>query len=281
MSKKAKITIALLIAISSFSAFVVLADEAANILYLPLIQQDSGAQPTSTPQPTATVTPEPKVVITGFQPSENPQEDYVTLMNNTGDTLDLTDWYLKAENQSGRYDFPTGFMLDEAATVNVRSGVGGDSDTDLYIGLPFSLWTVPNNCVYVRDQDGNFQDEACIDDAPTPTPEPSASVYISGFHPSSIPQDDYVTISNSTSESFDLTGWWMKAESESGRYDFPADFMLNGGGSVNVRSGVGPDTTTDLFIGGSYSLWTSQNNCAYLRYKDGTLLDKKCVNEDS
>jgi hypothetical protein len=70
----------------------------------------------------------------------------------------------------------------------------------------------------------------------------------------------------------------MKAESESGRYDFPVDFMLNSGASVNVRSGIGTDSATNLYVGGTYSLWTSQNNCAYLRYKDGTLLDKKCVN---
>ena len=70
----------------------------------------------------------------------------------------------------------------------------------------------------------------------------------------------------------------MKAESESGRYDFPTNFILNAGSSVNVRSGIGTDTNTNLYVGLPYSLWTSQNNCAYLRYKDGTLLDKQCVN---
>ena len=63
-----------------------------------------------------------------------------------------------------------------------------------------------------------------------------------------------------------------------GRYDFPIDFILNAGGSVNVISGVGTDTTSNLFIGSTYSIWTKSGNCAYLRYKDGTLLDKQCVN---
>jgi hypothetical protein len=146
--------------------------------------------------------------------------------------------------------------------------------------LPFSLWTVTNNCAYLRDQNGILVDKKCVNQIiPTPTGIPTQSVHISGFTPSSNPQNDYVTIANSTTKSFDLTGWWMKAESESGRYDFPTNFILNAGNSVNVRSGVGTNTASSLYIGLPYSLWTKANNCAYLRYKDGTLLDKKCVNE--
>ena len=103
---------------------------------------------------------------------------------------------------------------------------------------------------FVRDKDGNLQDKQCVGDEPTPTETPTPSVYISGFHPSSIPADDYVTVFNSTTDSFNLTGWWMKAESESGRYDFPTNFVLSAGASVNVRSGVGTDTTTNLISNG-------------------------------
>jgi hypothetical protein len=270
MFKRAKITFAILIAISTLTAIVVLANEAANTVYMPLTFQNFGADPTATPTPL--------VVITGFHPSTNPQDDYVMLKNNTGGTLDLTGWWLKAENQSGRYDFPAGFMLGAGATVNVVSGVGTDSATNLYIGAPFSLWTVTNNCVYVRDKDGVLQDQQCVGDTPAPTATPNPSVNISGFNPSTNPQNDYVTVFNSTTGAFNLTGWWMKAESESGRYDFPTNFTLTAGASVNVRSGIGNNTATNLYIGGTYSLWTSQNNCAYLRYSDGTLLDKQCVN---
>ena len=274
MSKITKVAIAIiLIVISSLSAFIVLANEVANILYMPAIYNNYGTPPTATPQP--------EVVITDFHPSDIPPDDYVTLLNNTSGTLDLTGWYLKAESQSGRYNFPDAFTLDAGDTVNVRSGVGSDTVDDLYISLPYSLWTIDTNCVYVRDSNGDLQDEACVSDEPppTPTPDPPASVYISGFNPSSIPEDDYVTISNSTSEKFDLTDWWMKGESESGRYDFPDGFILNGNASVDIRSGVGIDSASDLYIGAPYSIWTDPNNCAYLRYKDGTLLDVKCVSD--
>ena len=199
------------------------------------------------------------------------------LKNTTGGTIDMTGWWMKAENQSGRYDFPASFKLGAGQTVNVYSGVGTDSASKLYIGAPFSLWTVTNNCAYLRDLNGTLQDKQCVGASPTPTASPTPSVYIGGFSPSTNPQNDYVVITNSTTSSFNLTGWWMKAESESGRYDFPTNFMLNSGASVNVRSGIGTDTVTNLYIGSTYSIWTKSNNCAYLRYKDGTLLDKQCV----
>ena len=272
MSKRSKIAIAILIALSSFTVILVLANEVATTIYMPVVYQDYSSQPTPTPTP--------RIAITGFHPSHNPQDDYVMLKNNTGGTIDMTGWWLKAENQSGRYNFPNGYKLGAGQTVNVRSGVGTDSATNLYIGLPFSLWTVTNNCAYLRNVNGTLEDKQCVNQpVPTPTGTPAPSAYISGFNPSSNPQNDYVTIANSTTKSFDMTGWWMKAENQSGRYDFPAGYILSAGKTVNVVSGSGTDTVSNLYIGLPYSLWTSQNNCAYLRYKDGTLLDKKCVNE--
>jgi hypothetical protein len=269
MSKKIKIVFLVIAALASLSAIVVLANEVATTIYMPVVYQNYTVKTSEPPR---------EVAITGFSPSTNPQNDYVVLTNMTSATIDMTGWWLKAENQSGRYDFPAGFKLGSGQKVNVRSGVGTNSATDLHISLPFSLWTVSENCAYVRDSGGTLQDKQCVSAIPTPTASPSPSVYIAGFNPSFTPENDYVIITNSTTSSFNLTGWWMKAESESGRYDFPVDFMLNSGASVNVRSGIGTDSATNLYVGGTYSLWTSQNNCAYLRYKDGTLLDKKCVN---
>ena len=142
MSKRTKIVIALLIALSSFTAIVVLANEVANTLYLPILYQNYSVKPTATPTP--------KVAITGFHPSYNPQVDYVMLKNTTSGTLDLTGWWMKAESESGRYDFPAGYLLGAGKTVNVVSGVGTDSAANLYIGLPYSLWTSQNNCAYLR-----------------------------------------------------------------------------------------------------------------------------------
>lgn len=123
---------------------------------------------TSTPTPTPTATPSPSptptpiVYIVGFNPSTNPQNDFVTIKSDTQTTVDMTGWLLKAENQSGRYDFPIGFSLGSGQSVNVRSGVGTNTITNLYMGLPFSLWTVSNNCAYLRDYDDNLVDKQCV-----------------------------------------------------------------------------------------------------------------------
>jgi hypothetical protein len=271
MSKKIKISIAIMVAVASLTAIIVLANEVATPIFFPVVYQNFNSQPSPTPIP--------DIAITGFHASHDPEEDYVQLKNLTNSTIDMTDWWLKAENQTGRYNFPDDFELGANQTVNVRSGVGTDSATNLYIGLPYSLWTVHQNCAYLRDDDGVLQDKKCVDQAlPTPTGTALPSVYIAGFSPSTNPLNDYVKIQNSTNQSFNLTGWWMKAESEAGRYDFPTDFVLDAEDFVNIRSGDGTDTPTDLYIGLPYSLWTKANNCAYLRYKDGTLLDTECVN---
>ena len=272
MSKRLKIIISILMAVSSLSAIIVFANELATMVYLPMAYDNYDSRPTPTPIPS--------IGITGFHPSSDPQEDYVQLKNLTSATIDMTGWRLKPENQTWSYNIPADFKLSAKQTVNIRSGEGTNSATNLYIGKTYSLWTVEDNCAYLRDSDGKLEDKKCVDLLlPTPTGTAQPSVHISGFTSSTTPENDYVTLTNSTTQSADLTGWWMKAETGLTRYDFPADFTLNGGASVNVRSGVGTNTDSNLYMGLSSSLWTKANNCAYLRDKNGTLVDLECVSD--
>jgi hypothetical protein len=272
MSKRLKIIISTLIAVSSLSAIIVFANELATIIYLPMAYDNYDSRPTPTPIPS--------IGITGFHPSSDPQEDYVQLKNLTSATIDMTGWRLKPENKAWSYNIPADFKLSAKQTVNIRSGEGTNSATNLYIGLIYSLWTVKDNCAYLRDSDGKLEDKKCVDQLlPTPTSTAQPSVHISGFTPSNNPPNDYVTLTNSTTQSADLTGWWMKAETGLTRYDFPTDFTLDSGASVNIRSGIGTNTDSNLYIGLSTSLWTKANNCAYLRDKNGTLVDLECVSD--
>ena len=155
MSRKNKFAIALLIAISSLTVVVVLASGLANIYYAPLVY-NAASSPTPSP------TPEPSIEIAGFNPSNTPESDYVQLKNVTSNTIDMTGWWMKAETESGRYDFPVGYKLGSFKSVNVRSGFGVDTSSDLYIGLPYSLWTVSGNCAYLRYKDGTLLDKSCV-----------------------------------------------------------------------------------------------------------------------
>ena len=95
--------------------------------------------PTSTSTPTQTPTPSPgpipNVYINGFNPSTNPQNDYVIITNGSTNPVDMTDWWLKEDSLSGQYDFPIGYFLGAGNTVNLRRGVGTDTANNLYIGL--------------------------------------------------------------------------------------------------------------------------------------------------
>jgi hypothetical protein len=252
MSKQTKFLIAILIAISSITVVTAL----ANTIYFPVIYNN---YPTATPQP--------DLAFLDFNVSSTPDDDYVEIHNAGSYSVNLTGWWVKADSGE-RYDFPNGFTLDDGDTVKLRSGSGSNSSSNLYWGLDYSVWTDEGNCAYLRNPQGLEVDRLCVPD-----------IYIVGFHPSSVPTSDYVQIKNNTSDSINMTGWRLKAESESGRYDFPDGFRLGDLASVRVRSGFGLNSATDLYIGLSYSLWTVSDNCAYLRDDDSDLIDKKCVDD--
>lgn len=258
MSNKTKLIIAILFAIGSLTVVTAL----ANTIVFPVVYNN---YPTATPVPTPTPIPQPDILIIDFNASASATNDYVELFNSSSNTVDLTGWWVKADSGE-RYDFPSGFTLGGGELVRVRSGSGSNTSSDLYWGLSYPLWVDLGNCAYVKNADGVTVDSACV-----------PPVYIAGFNPSLNPQNDYVEIKNNTTYSIDLTGWWLKAETESGRYDFPVGFTLGALRTVRVRSGFGNNSSSDLYIGLPYSLWTVSGNCAYLRYKDGTLLDKSCV----
>lgn len=258
MGKKLTIAAMIVLLCSSLMLMSVL----ANTIYFPGMHNNA-----PTPSPTPTPLPPELVSILDFNASGILTQDYIELFNDTTGEIDMSGWWLKADTGE-RYDFPSGFTLGGEHTVRIRSGSGTNTATDLYWGLSYSLWDQLLNCAYLRNPDGVMIDSACV-----------PPVVFNGFNPSTEAINDYVIIKNNTTYSINLTDWWMKAESESGRYDFPAGFQLGPLTSVRVHSGGSPsfDTTIDLYIGLPYSLWTIAGNCAYLRYKDGQLLDKACV----
>ena len=67
MTKKTKIIIAIFVALFSFSALVVLANEAASTIYMPVAYKNYGNVPTATPtpgfpSPVFTLLPTPKMI---------------------------------------------------------------------------------------------------------------------------------------------------------------------------------------------------------------------------
>jgi len=86
--------------------------------------------------------------------------------------------------------------------------------------------------------------------------------------------EEWVSFRNTGDAAVDLTGWSVRDESASKRYEFPAGFSLDGGAVVVLRSGCGVDTETDLYwcISGS-AIWNNSGDTAFLLDPSGNIHD--------
>ncbi|HLA66716.1 MAG TPA: lamin tail domain-containing protein [Acidimicrobiia bacterium] len=86
---------------------------------------------------------------------ENPNGEYVVL-GNSGDTVDLTGWVLRDESSVHRYPFPDGFEIGPGAFVDIRSGCGADTPTELYWCAGGSVWNNAGDTAFLLDANGTF-----------------------------------------------------------------------------------------------------------------------------
>ena len=77
---------------------------------------------------------------------------------------------------------------------------------------------------------------------------------------------EWVEISNNGTADANLTGWTLE-DAQNHTYTFP-DFSLNAGAKVTIRTGIGDDTSEELFWNKSSSIW---NNNGDRRHFDGCL----------
>ena len=76
---------------------------------------------------------------------------------------------------------------------------------------------------------------------------------------------EWIAIRNEGETSVDLTGWGIKDESASHRYEFPVSFTLLPGETVTVRTGCGADFDTDLYwCNQGSAVWNNGGDTAFL-----------------
>ncbi len=85
---------------------------------------------------------------------DNLNDEYVVFENPESSGIDLTG-YAVEDAAGNRYEFPSGFTLDAASTVTLRSGTGTDTDTDLYWGGGSPVWNNSGDTVIVFDDTGS------------------------------------------------------------------------------------------------------------------------------
>jgi endonuclease YncB( thermonuclease family) len=87
------------------------------------------------------------------QPSSSTGE-FVVLENYGDQPLDLTGWTLSDEGHH-RYLFPR-FVLAPKAKVTIHSGLGRNTDTDLFWGSRSPIWNNNGDTVFLRDDKGRL-----------------------------------------------------------------------------------------------------------------------------
>jgi len=108
----------------------------------------------------------------------------------------------------------------------------------------------------------------------TPTPAPGVDIVDILYDPDTDPLAEYVEIKNTKSSAVDMTDWFIKAETGQ-KYIFPS-FKLKAGKRVKVWSGVGTDTSTNLYWGSSEPIWKDNHSCAYLKDDERKLHSTYC-----
>ena len=88
--------------------------------------------------------------------------------------------------------------------------------------------------------------------------------------------DEWVVVENNGESPVDLSGWRLKDESSSHRYDFPDGFTLGGHDQVRIRSGCGADSGDDLYWCTSGSaIWNNEGDTAFLLDPAGNIVDSR------
>ncbi len=84
--------------------------------------------------------------------------------------------------------------------------------------------------------------------------------------------EEWVEISNKGSSDADLSGWILE-DGQNHKYTFP-DFSLTAGARVKVRTGIGDDTSEDLFWNRSSSIWNNGGDQATLLDASGKIVSR-------
>ncbi len=84
---------------------------------------------------------------------------------------------------------------------------------------------------------------------------------------------EWVELENRGSAPIDFTGWSLRDESSSHRYEFPAGYVLGPAGSVRVHSGCGSDSADVLhWCESGSAIWNNDGDTAFVRDPAGNIV---------
>jgi micrococcal nuclease len=86
--------------------------------------------------------------------------------------------------------------------------------------------------------------------------------------------EEWVDLENRGNDPVDLTGWVLKDETASHRFNFPNGFTLDGGTEVRVFTGCGTDSALELFWCNGRAVWNNDGDTAFLLDANGNIADE-------
>lgn len=86
--------------------------------------------------------------------------------------------------------------------------------------------------------------------------------------------DEYVTFTNTGSETLDLSGWTVSDEAGH-TYTFPDGASLAADETVTLHTGSGSDTASDRYWGSSSAVWNNGGDTVMVKDDSGTLVTSK------
>jgi len=85
---------------------------------------------------------------------ENLCDEYIVIENRENISLDLTGWTVSDE-ANHRYLFPS-FVLKAKAAVTLRTGVGRNTESEIFWGSRGPIWNNDGDTIFVRDSEGQL-----------------------------------------------------------------------------------------------------------------------------
>lgn len=97
---------------------------------------------------------------------------------------------------------------------------------------------------------------------------------------------EWVRICNTGNQDVNMSGWilydeaYRKGTARDHIFRFPSGFVLRPGSSVTIHTGIGTQTSSELYFGrsaGDYAaIWNNDGDCAYLVDSKGNIVDTYC-----
>lgn len=84
--------------------------------------------------------------------------------------------------------------------------------------------------------------------------------------------DEWVEISNLGTKDVNMADWTLE-DAQNHTYKFP-DFSLSAGAKAKIRTGIGNDTSEDLFWNRSSSIWNNDGDVATLTDASGNMVSR-------